>query len=69
MQARPWTKVRSDIAVAKHRDPNADVTELHRELKESRLADYISRVVDEAPALSTEQRDRLALLLRGGDAA
>lgn len=32
-----------------------------------RLADYIRKTVDAAPELTTEQRDRLALLLRGGD--
>jgi len=32
-----------------------------------RLADYIRRTVDAAPELSGTQRDRLALLLRGGD--
>ncbi len=36
-----------------------------RELAEAKLAPYIQRVVDEAPPLSPEQRDRLALLLRG----
>ena len=30
------------------------------------LADYIKRVVDEAPPLTPAQRDRLAVLLRGG---
>lgn len=30
-----------------------------------RLTDYIKRVVDRAPPLSTEQRDRVAVLLRG----
>ncbi len=49
--------------------PNAEVTELKRQLKAERLADYITRTVDVAPALSAEQRDRLSLLLRGGNAA
>lgn len=30
---------------------------------------YIKKLVDAAPPLTPEQRDRLALLLRGGDAA
>ena len=33
-----------------------------------RLADYIKATVDAAPTLTPEQRDRLAILLRGGDA-
>ena len=59
-----WTKTRSDIAHAKRRDPNADTTELRRQLKAERLAEHIARVVAEAPPLSSEQRDRLAALLR-----
>lgn len=37
-----------------------------RGLKAARLADHIKRVVDAAPPLTAEQRDRLATLLRGG---
>lgn len=59
-----WTKTRSELALTLKRDPSADVTELRRQLKAERLADYIRRTVDAAPELSAEQRDRLALLLR-----
>lgn len=44
--------------------PEAD--DLAREMAAAKLADYIRRTVDAAPTLTTEQRDRLALLLRGG---
>ncbi len=64
-----WTHTRSKIAVTIKKNPNADTTELRQQLKAERLADYIVRVVDDAPALSAAQRDRLALLLRGGDLA
>lgn len=65
-----WTKTRSQIAHAKRRDPDADVTELRAQLKAERLEEYIRRTVDAAPPLTPEQRDKLALLLRGpGDAA
>lgn len=64
-----WTKTRSQIAHAKRADPNADTTELRRKLKAERLEDYIARTLDEAPPLSPEQRQRLAVLLSGGDAA
>ena len=71
-----WTKTRSMIAHAKKADPTADVTDLRRQLKAERLEEYIRRTVDAAPPLTTEQRDRLALLLRpalanagGADAA
>lgn len=59
-----WTDTRSKIAHAKRRDPNADVTELRRQLKAERLADYIERTVAEAPEIDQETRDRLAALLR-----
>ncbi len=63
-----WTHTRSKIAVTIKKNPNADTTELRQQLKAERLADYIVRVVDDAPALSAAQRDRLALLLKGGAA-
>lgn len=63
-----WTKTRSEIALAKRANPHADTTELRRRLKAERLEDYIARTVDEAPPLTAEQRDRLALLLRGSAA-
>jgi len=44
-------------------------TETARDLAAAKLADYIARVVDAAPPLTPEQRDRLALLLRPVDAA
>lgn len=61
-----WTHTRSKIAHIKKADPTADVTELRRQLKAERLEDYIRRVVDEAPPLTPEQRDRLTALLTGG---
>lgn len=64
-----WTHTRSQIAVALKKDRNADVTELRRQLKAERLADYIERTAAAAPALTAAQRDRLALLLRGGQVA
>lgn len=42
---------------------------LRRDYAAAKLADHIQRTVNAAPDLSNEQRDRLALLLRGGDAA
>ena len=37
-------------------------------LAEAKLADYIRKTVDAAPPLDAATRDRLALLLRGGEA-
>ncbi len=61
-----WTHTRSAIALAKKNDPNADVTDLRRQLRAERLADYVAKVVAEAPPLTPAQRDRIAVLLRGG---
>ncbi len=63
------TKIRSQIANTVKNHPGVDVTELRRQYKAERLAEYIKRVVDAMPPLTAAQRDRLALLLRGGDAA
>jgi hypothetical protein len=42
-----------------------DTIQARRELLEARLADHIRQVVDGAPPLTAEQRDRLAVLLQG----
>lgn len=57
-------------AESRHR-PTDDHTKLRQEFKAAKLADYISRVVAEAPPLTPEQRGCLALLLSptSGDAA
>jgi hypothetical protein len=46
-----------------------ELVDARRNMRTERLADYIKRTVDAAPPLTAAQRDRLALLLRGGDAA
>lgn len=58
-----WTHTRARIASTKKANPDADVTELRRQLKAERLEDYIKRVVDDAPPLSPEQRQKLAALI------
>lgn len=56
---------RAQIAAMRRHHPNAPSTEvLAQRFKADRLEEYIRRVVDSAPPLSPEQRDRLALLLR-----
>ena len=68
-QTGNWRKTRSQIAVAVRQHPDADVTELRRQLKAERLAEHIKQVVDSAPPLNSEQRARIAALLTsGGDA-
>jgi hypothetical protein len=69
LQLSTWTKTRSQIALEKRRDPDADVSALKQTLKAQRLEEYITRVVGEAPALTDEQRQRLAALLNAGGGA
>lgn len=59
-----WTHTRSQIAIKKRANPDADVTELKRQLKAEKTQEYIDKVLAEAPPLSDEQRTYLAELLR-----
>jgi hypothetical protein len=56
-------RLRANLGAASRHRPEA-VDELRRDLKASRAEDYIRRLVESAPPLTPEQRDRLALLLR-----
>jgi hypothetical protein len=62
------TALRARIAAGcrYHPDDPDFVLEDRQKLKALRLEDYIRAVVAEAPALSIDQRDRLAAILRGG---
>lgn len=63
-----WTTERARVAsLSRSRttdDP--DLVTARRDLRAARAEDYIRKLVDAAPPLSEEQRDRLAVLLRGG---
>lgn len=50
-------------------DNDPDLVAARRELGVAKLEDHIERVVSDWPPLTPDQRDRLAVLLRGGDAA
>lgn len=43
------------------------VEEARRNYRFVAASDYVRRLVDAAPPLTVDQRDRLAVLLRGGD--
>jgi len=66
-----WQSERARVAsLSRSRTPtDPDLIAAKRDLRAERLAEHIARVVADAPPLTAEQRDRLALLLRGGDAA
>lgn len=48
------------------RVPAEAIVDARREYEAQALADHIARVVDAAPPLTNEQREKLAVLLRGG---
>lgn len=56
---------RGRLAVNTRWHPNADHAELRRELAAAKLAEYVARVVAEAPPLTDEQKTRIASLLGG----
>ncbi len=62
-----WTAERARVAsLTRSRTPDdPDLVNAQRNLRAERLELYIKNTVDAAPVLSSEQRDRLALLLRG----
>ena len=63
-----WEHERAVLA-RRTRDHGADhilVAEARRDFRAARLAAYIEKVVNAAPPLTNAQRDRLAVLLRGG---
>lgn len=66
-----WTHERARVAaLVRHKPADApEVAEARRDLRAARLADYVRRVIDEAPPLTDDQRRRIAALLQGGDAA
>lgn len=56
-------------ALSRDRDPDdPDLLNARRNMRAEKLADHIARTVDAWPPLTPEQRDRLAVLLRGGGA-
>lgn len=61
-----WTHERARVASLSRSRPadDPDLLDARRNLKAERLADHIAKVVSEAPPLTPEQRDRLAVLLR-----
>lgn len=56
-------------AITRHHPNRADLKgAVRRDLAAANLESYIRRTVAAAPPLTGEQRDRLAVLLRGGTA-
>ena len=52
-------------ALQRHHGPaDARLTDARRDLRAAELEEHVRRIVDAAPPLTAEQRDRLAALLR-----
>lgn len=64
-----WTTARARLAATRRHHPTADLTAERQALRVARAEEYVRRLIDEAPPLTVEQRERLAVLLRSGDAA
>ena len=66
-----WTAERARVAsLSRSRtSDDPDLVAARLNLKAARLEDYVARVVDAAPPLTADQRNRIAALLRpvGGD--
>jgi hypothetical protein len=62
-----WTSERARVAsLTRSRAPDdPDLLAARRNLRAARAEDYVRKLVAAAPPLSIEQRDRLAVLLRG----
>jgi hypothetical protein len=64
-----WTSERASIAAHSRAGNHAAADAARRRLKAVKAEEYIRHLVDSAPPLTPEQRDRLAVLLRRGGAA
>ncbi len=67
--ARRAQLARAERQVIRHPDQPAHaalVLELRREYAAEKLVAYVAEVVGQAPPLTPVQRDRIAVLLRGG---
>ena len=63
-------QLRTRIATAVQNGREAEAEQARREFKAAKAESYIRSLVESAPPLTPEQRDRLALLLRpNGEAA
>lgn len=63
-----WTAERARVAslTRSRAADDPDLIAARRNLKAARLEDFIRRTVEAAPPLTADQRDHLAVLLRGG---
>lgn len=60
------TRAKLGAATRYHPDDLPRITDARRDLAAAKIADYVERVVAEAPPLTEHQRARIARLLAGG---
>jgi hypothetical protein len=58
-----WRTARAKLARQARFNPEADPTELRREIRAGRLAEHVAQIVAEAPPLTREQLDRIATII------
>lgn len=69
MLAHPNTQVlkaRAELGVASRRGSGDAIADARRNLAAAKLETYVQRILEEAPPLTPEQRDRVSALLRVG---
>lgn len=59
-------QVATRIATVKRYRPDADTTEMYRELHAAKIAKFIRETAAKFPPLNDDQRATIALLLKGG---
>ena len=64
-----WTTERATAAAYTRAGNRAAADAARQRLKAMKAEEYIRKLVESAPTLDESQRDRLALILRGGAAA
>jgi len=66
-----WTSERARVAslTRSRKADDPELVEARRNMRALKLEEYVLRVVDEAPPLTNEQRERIAALLRAGGAS
>ncbi len=63
-----WTTERATAAAHARAGNHEAADQARQRLKALKAEEYIRRLVDSSPRLTTEQRDRLAVLLRSAPA-
>jgi hypothetical protein len=58
-----WRTARAKLARQARYSRDADPTDLRREMRAGRLAEHVEQIVAQAPPLTREQLDRIAMII------